>query len=47
MRRKQNSKGRRERQQLEDKTDLGRDAGARKAGERHQRLDNKDNPELG
>jgi len=47
MRRKQNSKGRKERQKLEGKTDLGRDTGRRKAEERHQRLKNKDNPELG
>ena len=47
MRRKQNSKERRERQQLKGKTDFGRDAGTRKAGERHQRLENKDNPQLG
>lgn len=41
MRRKQNSKGRRQKQQLEGKTDLGRGTGTRKTEERHQRLETK------
>lgn len=36
-----------ERQQLEGKTDPGKDTGTWKARGRHQRLENKDNPELG